>query len=137
MKKTVLVLIVLSVVGYLGYGYMNAPAKAAYIAYQEFATPRAKDDIVTENLTLDNNFRVEGVEYTLESHESDGDGIKLVVFQKIGIIPGNNPAIVLHRMRHYVTMRREGSDWTVAELEIELLDNRGQHLPGTVIRKVI
>jgi hypothetical protein len=137
MKKAVLVLMVLAVGAYLVYAFMNSPAKAAYMAYQAFATPRVKDDIVTANLTLNNNFRVEGTEYTLESHESDGGGIKLVVFQKVGIILSNSPAMVQHRMRHYVTMRREGSDWTVAELEIELLDNRGKRLPGTDIRKVL
>lgn len=138
MKKAVWVIVILAVVGYLVYGYVNGPAKAAYAAYQEYATPKVKDDIVIANLTLNNDFRVEGVEYTLESSGSDGSGgIKLVIFQKVGIVFSVSPAMVQHRMRHYVTMKREGSNWTVEKLEIELLDNRGQHLPATEIRTVL
>ena len=137
MKNLVLVLSVL-VVGYLGYGFMTASSKEAYLAYQEFATPRVKDDLVYENLAMNSNFRVDGVSYTLESKESDGDGgIRFVIFQKAGIIYTTQPALIQFRMRHYVTMRPEGDGWRVESLEIELLDNKGQHLPGTEIREVL
>ena len=137
MKNFIVVLVVLAL-GYLGYGFMNASSKEAYLAYQAFATPRVKDDLVYENLAMNSNFRVEGVSYTLESKEKDGDGeIRFVIYQKAGIVYTANPGLIQFRMRHYVTMRPEEDGWGVESLEIELLDNRGQYLPGTEIREVL
>ena len=137
MKNFIVVLVVLAL-GYLGYGFMNASSKEAYLAYQDFATARVKEDLEYTNLAMVSDFRVEGVSYDLESKESADNGAKkFVVFQKVGIIYTRNPALIQHRMRHYVTMRPEGDAWTVESLEIELLDNKGQHLPGTDIWKVM
>ena len=137
MKNLVVVLAILAV-GYLGYGFMTASSKEAYQAYQDYASARVKEDLIYTNLAMTGDFRVEGVSYDLESKESAGNGgKKFVVFQKVGIIYTRTPALIQHRMRHYVTMSPDGDVWTVESLEIELLDNKGQHLPGTDIWKVI